>query len=105
MHGVEQLGELIETLPVLARVLFTLHDGFPQLLDVRHPDLFEHCLALQAVLWNCVRRERGDLRSTSGTERTTSATVPVVSADTSHITHHNLKLQKEDRHILEFKSQ
>lgn len=34
MHGVEQLGELIETLPVLAGVLLTLHNGFPQLLNV-----------------------------------------------------------------------
>lgn len=56
MHGVEQLGELIKTLPVLAGVLLTLYDGFPQLLDVRHPNLIEHRLALQAVLWHC-RRE------------------------------------------------
>lgn len=52
MHGVEQLGELIETLPVLAGVLLTLYNGFPQLFDVRHPKLVEHRLALQAVLWH-----------------------------------------------------
>lgn len=57
MHGVEQLGELIETLPVLAGVLLTLHNGFPQLLDVRHPDIVEHRLALQAILWHCGKRE------------------------------------------------
>lgn len=53
MHGVQQLGELVETLPVLAGVLLTLHNGFAQLLDVRHPNLIKHCLALQAVLWHC----------------------------------------------------
>lgn len=57
MHGVEQLGELIETLPVLAGVLLALHDGFPQLLNVRHPNIVKHRLALQAVLWHCVRGE------------------------------------------------
>lgn len=53
MHGVQQLGELVETLPVLAGVLLPLHDGLPQLLDVGHPDLIKHRLALQAVLWHC----------------------------------------------------
>lgn len=57
VHGIEQLGELIETLPVLARVLLTLYDGFTQLLDVRHPNIVEHRLALQAILWHCERRE------------------------------------------------
>ncbi len=57
MHGVEQFGELIEALPVLAGVLLALHNGFPQLLNVRHPNIVEHCLALQAVLWHCERGE------------------------------------------------
>lgn len=46
MHGIQQLGELIETLPVLAGVLFALHDGFAQLLDVGHADVVKHRLAL-----------------------------------------------------------
>lgn len=58
MHGVQQLGQLIETLPVLAGVLLALHDGFSQLLDVRHPNIVEHRLALQAVLWHCGRNQR-----------------------------------------------
>lgn len=56
MHGIQQLGELIETLPVLAGVLFALHDGFAQLLDVGHADVVKHRLALQAVFWHCRRR-------------------------------------------------
>lgn len=52
VHGVEQLGELVETLPVLAGVLLALHDGLPQLLDVRHTNLLEHRLTLQTVLWH-----------------------------------------------------
>lgn len=60
VHGVEQLGELIETLPVLAGVLLTLHDGFPQLLDVRHPNIVEHRLAFQAILWHCRRGQTKD---------------------------------------------
>lgn len=60
MHGVEQLGELIETLPVLAGVLLALHDGFPQLLNVRHPNIVEHRLAFQAVLWHCRTGETKD---------------------------------------------
>lgn len=67
MHGVQQLGQLIETLPVLAGVLLALHDGFPQLLNVRHPNIVEHRLALQAVLWHC---RRGKKISTFGTEAT-----------------------------------
>ena len=58
MHGVQELGELVEPLPVLAGVLLALDDGLAQLLDVRHADLVEHHLALQAVLWHC-RGERG----------------------------------------------
>lgn len=59
VHGIEQLGELIETLPVLTRILLTLYDGFTQLLDVRHPNIVEHRLALQAILWHC---ERGEIK-------------------------------------------
>lgn len=55
MHGVQQLGELVETLPVLAGVLLAFHNGFPQLLNVRHADLLEHRLTLQAVLRYCRR--------------------------------------------------
>lgn len=55
LHGVQQLGQLVEALPVLAGVLLPLDDGFSQLLDVRHPDLIEHRLALQAVLWDCTQ--------------------------------------------------
>ena len=62
MHGVEQLGELIETLPVLAGVLLTLHDSFPQLLDVGHPNLIKHRLALQTVLWHCGREIKVNFR-------------------------------------------
>lgn len=66
VHGVEQLGELVEALPVLAGVLLALHYGFAQLLDVRHADVVEHRLALQAVLWHCGeekhRRQRGKER-------------------------------------------
>lgn len=58
MHGVEKLGELIETLPVLAGVFLALHNGFPQFLDVRHPNVIEYGLALQAVLWHCKRGTR-----------------------------------------------
>lgn len=58
MHGVQQLGELIETLPVLAGVLLALHDGFPQLLNVRHPNIIEHRLALQTVLWHCAEQQQ-----------------------------------------------
>lgn len=54
VHGVQQLGELVESLPVLAGVLLALHDGFPQLLNVRHADLLKHCLTLQAILRHCV---------------------------------------------------
>lgn len=76
VHGVEQLGELVEALPVLAGVLLALHYGFAQLLDVRHADVVEHRLALQAVLWHCGgekhRRQRGKERKKSiqsGSER------------------------------------
>jgi len=57
VHGVQQLGELVEALPVLAGVLFALHDGLAQLLDVGHADLVEHRLALQTVLRHCRRGE------------------------------------------------
>lgn len=58
MHGVEQLSELIKTLPILAGVLLALHDGFSQLLNVGHPNLIEHRLALQAVFWHCRAEKR-----------------------------------------------
>lgn len=60
VHGVEKLGELIETLPVLAGVLLALHYGFSKLLDVVHPDLLKHCLALQTILrhWGEKTRSR-----------------------------------------------
>ena len=55
LHGIEQFGELVEALPVLAGVLLSLYDGLAQLLDVGHPDLVKHGLALQAVLWYCTQ--------------------------------------------------
>lgn len=57
LHGVQQLGQLVEALPVLAGVLLPLDDGFSQLLDVRHPDLIEHRLALQTLLWDCTQTQ------------------------------------------------
>ena len=41
VHGVQELGELVEALPVLAGVLLPLHDGLAQLLDVGHPDIIK----------------------------------------------------------------
>lgn len=58
MHGVQQLGELVETLPVLAGVLLPLHNCFSQLFDVGHAELIKHRLAFQAVLWHCRRESR-----------------------------------------------
>ena len=70
MHGVQQLGQLIEALPVLAGVLLALHDGLPQLLNVRHPNIVEHRLALQAVLWHCRRgKTRGEQSQHLGGEK------------------------------------
>lgn len=57
LHGVQQLGELVEALPVLAGVLLPLDDGFSQLLDVGHPDLVEDRLALQTVLGDCTHAQ------------------------------------------------
>lgn len=70
LHGVQQLGELVEALPVLAGVLLPLDDGFSQLLDVGHPDLVEDRLALQTVLGDCTQaqtsmRHRCDIGATS----------------------------------------
>ncbi len=100
MHGVEQLGELIETLPVLAGVLLALHDGFPQLLNVRHPNIVEHRLALQAVLWHCGRgrtkrstiwdRDKDNMLCPRGTILHTQQTS-------------RFELQKEERHSSHFK--
>ena len=61
VHGVQELGELVEPLPVLAGVLLPLHDGLAQLLDVGHADLVKDRLALQPVLWHCSgeRKRRG----------------------------------------------
>ena len=62
VHGVQELGELVEALPVLAGVFLPLHDGLAQLLDVGHADLIKDRLALQAVLWHCRwgEEEEGD---------------------------------------------
>lgn len=59
MHRVQQFSQLIKSLPVLAGVPFPLDDGLAQLLDVRHADLLEQGLALQAFLGNCREEEQG----------------------------------------------
>lgn len=56
LHGVQELGELVEPLPVLAGVLLSFNNGFSQLLDVRHADFIKHSLAFKAILWYCENR-------------------------------------------------
>lgn len=70
LHGVQELGELVEALPVLAGVLLPLDDGLSQLLDVRHPDLIEHRLALHPVLWDCTQTQTRWLSVTGDTLET-----------------------------------
>lgn len=53
MHGVQQLGELEEALPGLARVVGCFSHWTPELFDVIHPHLLEGRLVLQALFWNC----------------------------------------------------
>ena len=94
MHGVEQLGELIETLPVLAGVLLALHDGFPQFLNVRHPNIVEHRLALQAVLWHCGREREREREREAGNQK-----VNIWDRDK----HNVLSIANEEAHSLHFK--
>lgn len=78
VHGVQQLGELVETLPVLAGVLLALHYGFSQLFDVRHADLVEHRLALQAVLGHCRRGDTQGEHTGKYSNQTTFGVAPVL---------------------------
>lgn len=58
MHGVQQLGELVEPLPALPRVVGAFSYHLPQLLDVVCPHFFKCRLAFEAILWNCVEKYR-----------------------------------------------
>lgn len=54
MHGVQKLGQLIEPLPTLPRIVGTLCHHLPQFFDVICPHFFKRSLAFEAILWNCV---------------------------------------------------
>ena len=56
MHGVQELGQLIEPLPTLPRIVGTFSYHLPQLFDVICPHFFKCSLASEAILWNCVVR-------------------------------------------------
>lgn len=53
MHGVQKLGQLVEPLPALPRIVGTLRYHLSQLLDVICPHFFKRSLAFEAILWNC----------------------------------------------------
>lgn len=55
MHGVQKFRQLVKSLPVLTRVSFSLHNGFPQLFDVCHTDFIKESLAPQALLRNWIK--------------------------------------------------
>lgn len=52
MHGVQQLGELEEALPGLARVVGCLSHRTSELLNVINPHLLERRLVLQTLFGN-----------------------------------------------------
>lgn len=55
VHGVQQLGELEEALPGLARVVGCLSHRAPQLLNVINPHFLERRLVLQTLFRNWKR--------------------------------------------------
>lgn len=55
MHGVQQLGELEEALPGLARVVGCFSHWTPELFNVINPHLLECCLVLQTLFGNWER--------------------------------------------------
>ena len=58
MHGVHELGEVVEQLGAPGHALLPLVNGFGQLPDVALAHLVERRLALQSLQWHC-RRARG----------------------------------------------
>ena len=78
VHGVHQLGEVVEELGAPRHALLPLVDGFGQLPDVALAHLVKGRLALQSLQWHC-RRVVG------GGERSWSKLVELRTATLSHV--------------------